>query len=293
MKKAAWFAAMVLFPCLAAATPEKTRGVPKQPVGSLEELFGRADVNKDGNISMEEAEKVSAPLLANNFAAIDTSKDGKLSMDEVRAFIQKQREQGIAQIVNENKDNFARIDADKNGSISIEEAEKASAPLMANNFAAIDANKDGKLSAEEIGAFILAQREQAVSRMRKENEDVFHGLDTNNDGSISLEEAKKAKASLVVDSFAVIDSNKDGKLSPQEMAAFLRMRREQIARFQAADMDHNRSLSKSEAETFPELKKDFDKIDANHDGQISLEEINTYSSKAQASVSAPKENAKK
>ena len=49
-----------------------------------EEWFMRADTDRDGSISRDEAEK-NAPRLAKNFASMDRNHDGKITPDELRA----------------------------------------------------------------------------------------------------------------------------------------------------------------------------------------------------------------
>lgn len=291
MKKAVWFAAIILLPGIAVAA-ENVKQEVKQQASDAGEGFKRIDANKDGGVSLEEAKKAGAAFLVNNFSAIDANKSGKLSPEEIRAFIQKRREQEVAQIKQENKDNFARIDANHDGSISMEEAEKAPAPLLANNFAAIDANKDAKLTLEEISIFMQVQREQDVLRMRKAEEENFRRIDANKDGGISLEEANKARAMLLANNFTAIDVNKDGKLTQQEINSFVQGQRAATGRLRAADKDGNGTLSRDEAKALPRLFADFDNIDANHDGQISPPEISAYYASGKAPAAATTKSSK-
>lgn len=46
-----------------------------------------------------------------------------------------------------------------------------------------------------------------------------------------------------------------------------------LSRFKQADSDKNNALSRQEAEKMPRVAAHFDEIDRNHDGQISLQEL--------------------
>ncbi len=102
---------------------------------------GKADANKDGNISREEAAK--HPHMAQNFDKIDANKDGMLSKAELQAYAKAHEGEG-----------FKMLDADGNGSIS--RAEAAKHPRLTKHFDQIDTNKDGSLSKEELQAFRAA-----------------------------------------------------------------------------------------------------------------------------------------
>ena len=81
----------------------------------------------------------------------------------------------------------------------------------------------------------------------KEAED-FRRLDADNDGSLSKDEAEKNGSPALQANFDTFDASKDGKLSLQEVAAFVLAQREEDTR------------RKNE-----ELRR----IDSNHDGGIS------------------------
>jgi hypothetical protein len=61
------------------------------------------------------------------------------------------------------------------------------------------------------------------------------------------------------------------KADPQKCRAEMRSRFEQ--RFKQADADGSGGLSRAEAKRLPTIAKHFDEIDANKDGQVTLEEI--------------------
>ncbi|MGO4814469.1 EF-hand domain-containing protein [Cupriavidus sp. 2MCAB6] len=100
-------------------------------------------------------------------------------------------------------------------------------------------------------------------------------IDTDGDGAIS-----KAEADAL---FNKIDTNHDGKLDKNELAAYHKanweqrraeMQAEFEARFKAADKNGDGALTKAEMQAgMPRLAKNFDQLDTNHDGKVTLDEI--------------------
>ena len=104
-----------------------------------------------------------------------------------------------------------------------------------------------------------------------------HSMDANDDGVVSRDEAQ-AFPRLAAE-FDSVDSNKDGQLDQAEMAAHrearhAQMRAEAAKRWAAADADGSGALSRVEAQgSMPYIAENFDKLDANADGQVSREEM--------------------
>jgi Ca2+-binding EF-hand superfamily protein len=103
-------------------------------------------------------------------------------------------------------------------------------------------------------------------------------LDKDGDGAISREEAN-AKKRLAAH-FDALDSNKDGKLSKEELHTARAKAHEKHKGafekyFKDADKDGDGMLSKAEAENskMPGLATHFEKADANQDGKASKEEL--------------------
>lgn len=46
-----------------------------------------------------------------------------------------------------------------------------------------------------------------------------------------------------------------------------------MSRFKQSDKDNNSAISKAEASNMPMLQMHFDEVDTNHDGQVTLEEM--------------------
>jgi len=98
-----------------------------------------------------------------------------------------------------------KIDVDGDGKISREEASKYKG--VAKVFDRVDTNKDGYLAKDEM------QLQQA-----KRTEIKLKAIDGNNDGRISRAEAD-ATAPKLAKNFDKLDTNKDGFIDKQEMAA--------------------------------------------------------------------------
>jgi Ca2+-binding EF-hand superfamily protein len=105
----------------------------------------------------------------------------------------------------------------------------------------------------------------------------FKRLDTNQDGVITKDEAANAKR--IASNFDELDADHDGMITQDEMRAATEARREEMkeavaARFKAADTNADGLLSKDEATAgMPRLASHFDRLDANHDGQLTPEEL--------------------
>ena len=81
--------------------------------------------------------------------------------------------------------------------------------------------------------------------------------------------------------FDQMDTNRDGKVTREEMRAFhekrkLEHQRKFDARFDAADTNRDGALSPDEARTIKAIARHFAEIDANHDGKVTREEVKAW-----------------
>jgi len=145
------------------------------------------------------------------------------------------------------------------------------------------------------------QMEKRRAEMKQRFDADFKKADADGDGALSKAEAEKSMPRLAKD-FDAIDTNKDGKLTQDEIRARMQARmaehhqgkggsgsdakpggsREQGKKrfeeqFKKADVNGDGALSKAEAEkSNPRMAKEFDAIDANKDGKITQDEIRSH-----------------
>jgi EF hand len=94
-------------------------------------------------------------------------------------------------------------------------------------------------------------------------------LDTDNDGTVDLAEAKKAASDL----FDKLDRDHDGTLDKRELSH--RLTPKELA---AADPDHDATLTKDEYLAVVEQR--FGAADPDHDGKLDAGELNTKAGRA-------------
>jgi len=94
--------------------------------------------------------------------------------------------------------------------------------------------------------------------------DLLAGLDTDHDGTVSLDEAKKAAEAM----FDKLDRDHDGTHTRRELRGGL-----SVKEFTAADIDKDGTLSKDEYLALVEQR--FKAADADNDGTLTRQELKT------------------
>lgn len=107
----------------------------------------------------------------------------------------------------------------------------------------------------------------------------FGSVDTDSDGAISKKEFDAYYARHNAKHFQEIDTNQDGKLTPDEMHGGQNKAPEHSngtthldQRFNAADADHDGGLDRTEAKNMPMLLQYYKEVDANKDGKVTRQE---------------------
>ncbi len=103
----------------------------------------------------------------------------------------------------------------------------------------------------------------------KHNASPVKMLDTDNDGTVDLQEAKKAASDL----FAKLDRDHDGTIDKKELGG--RLSAKELA---AADPDHDGTLTADEYLAVVEQR--FNAADPDHDGTLDAKELNSRAGKA-------------
>jgi Ca2+-binding EF-hand superfamily protein len=130
-----------------------------------------------------------------------------------------------------------------------------------------------------VPAFALAGSADKTGERKHQLEEQFKKADKDNDGTLDKNEAKAMPH--VAKHFKEIDADKNGTVSMDEIRAFMKSHKGDAhergkERFNKADKDHNGTLTKEEAKAMPHVYKNFDAIDTDKDGTVSLEEIHSF-----------------
>ena len=114
---------------------------------------------------------------------------------------------------------------------------------------------------------LLAAALPALAQSHRSN--LMQMLDTDNDGTVDLAEAKKAASAL----FDKLDRDHDGTLDKRELTGRLSAKE-----FAAADPDHDGTLTKDEYLAVVEQR--FAAADPDHDGTLDAKELKTKAGQA-------------
>jgi Ca2+-binding EF-hand superfamily protein len=209
-------------------------------------LFKMADTNNDGQISQKEAVDVGNLMVGGFFFRADQNGDGVLEPQEAQAAREQLfRQQPLLRYV------IQKAKPQNAGNANINAAPGT-----------VTTNQPGQVAQN-----IAANPMQAIGNL----------LDSNNNRKIEATELRQAVQQGVQMLYQVADANQDGQLSPVELnraVGEVARTATQIA-FQTADTDRNGAISMQEfdqALTEP-AHAAFRVLDANNDGQLSLEEL--------------------
>jgi Ca2+-binding EF-hand superfamily protein len=220
------------------------------PIDSIQDLqdtakmlFKMADTNNDGQISQKEAIDVGNLLVGGFFFRADANGDGVLTPEEARAAREQlfQQQPLLRYVLQKAKAN--------------------------NGGAGIGATTQPGQPAGEVAQNLAANPARTIGTL----------LDINHDQKIQASELRQMVQQSVQTLFTIADTNQDGQLSPAELnrAVGEAARTAVQVAFQTADTDRNGALSQAEfdrALTEP-AHAVFRVLDANNDGQISLDEL--------------------
>mmetsp|Transcript_98431 Transcript_98431/g.275660 ORF Transcript_98431/g.275660 Transcript_98431/m.275660 type:complete len:310 (-) Transcript_98431:209-1138(-) len=205
----------------------------------LRNLHGKFDKDSNGKVSF--AELVEHGLfvshsgfagLSQMFSDLDTDKDGQLSLSEhLAAAVQPSDDEEETEKHKEfETEKYRAADLNSDGLLSADEARALFFPILNEKVLAIetaeslrvkDKDGDGKLTEEEF--FEVEDMEQEGPD--KEERESFADLDTNKDGFIDVAELQVSESGryhiekTMQDLLKVADTDKDGHLTSEELAA--------------------------------------------------------------------------
>jgi Ca2+-binding EF-hand superfamily protein len=133
----------------------------------------------------------------------------------------------------------------------------------------------------------------AASSATAAQEGRFAAADTDRNGVLSRAEVARSLPRLAA-RFDEIDRNRDGNLSPEELRARGRGGAGEggfAEHFRRADANGDGALTRAEAEqALPRLGAKFDRVDANHDARLTLDELRRYFDARRAARGRPGES---
>ena len=130
------------------------------------------------------------------------------------------------------------------------------------------------LAALGLGSAVLLVNSDALAQGRQGGfMERLKAADKNADGMLDRQEA--ASLPFISKNFDAIDANHDGFITFEELRAWHQANRGQHAAlgFKALDKDGDGRISRDEAAAAPRLAQNFDKIDTNHDGYLTPDEL--------------------
>jgi len=192
-------------------------------------IFMMADVNHDGQVSLQEATDANNLMVGGFFFRADADGNGVVSQEEAKATRDRYLNQNPwskyifeslraqAQQKNKGSNNptnplqgFAvLLDSNNDKQVQASELRQLVQTVTQSVFAASDTNRDGQMSPSEVNAAVAG----GVRAMAQAS---FQQADTDNNNQLSREEYDKAIIEPANAVFAILDLNHDGQISQQE-----------------------------------------------------------------------------
>ena len=277
----------LLFPASAQALQKLQRTF--KNLNDVKAAFKRYDADGDGHVSKQELQQVMAGFSSSEVDAIfalgDKDQSGGIDVQEFISLMMPNAPAVIAKLsmsfrsIQNIKDSFKKFDANGDGQISMSELRagmKISDSELETVFALGDLDGDGEISMSEFVRIMSPLAGNAVNRFRNCFKDIYD----------------------LVAAFRKIDSNADGSISIQELAAGMRDMRmsfsneETNAMFSAADINQDGEICYTEfvsliipsagdalskfRKSFTGIKnaqEAFNRFDADGDQEITFEEL--------------------
>ena len=254
----------------------------KPPALDTGAIFDRLDQNGDGTVTKDEVAEDRRAFFDRVLRLGDKNADGKLTKEEFVAGLRGgatprpdaggggDRRPGPPRDFNPEAF-FRRLDKNGDGKLAKDEVPEQARRIVER----ADRNRDGEVTREEFAAAVRALR-PTTDRPTAVGPDaaIVRALDANRDGDISAEELSRAPAAL-----RALDRNGDGKISRPELGGGRPPGQPPqpgkgpslAQRIRQLDKNGDGKISREEA---PEsLRRNFDRLDANDDGQLGETEL--------------------
>lgn len=183
-----------------------------------------ADIDGDGGVSLQELKAVVPQAPAQLFPLGDTNGDGVIDASELRSLVFTPVIQSLLPLPTV-ADIFAAVDTNGDG---VFEPAELSRYFSSDRFAVVDTNGNGVIDCEDITATSPVEGEPAEGELASEGEGEATGLDDLLQGL----HGSQNLGALIQDAFSLLDTDGDGALSYEEIAARIKLPQ---AVFSAAD----------------------------------------------------------
>ena len=273
------------------------------------DVFKRLDANGDGKLRADEVPADKRAFFDRALRSGDADGDGALNAAEFAKAFSAGKDSGRERDSRRRPGSSSgsrstpyaagfikRLDKDGDGKVSSEELPQTYRARLGGKFEEFDKNKDGALNQQEVAAMLTAanssrrpsgtpsrdsDRPRPSSRdaAQPSQDGLFAILDRDRDGKLSRRELEAAGSIL-----ARLDRDKDGSVSKREIAAVAsdkapssRSSRERDSRggissyAKRLDKDNDGKITREEASG--PIKERFDRLDEDGDGILKVEDI--------------------
>lgn len=200
----------------------------RQAQNAARMMFMSADVNHDGQLSVQEAIDANNLLVGGFFFRADADGNGTVSQEERRAEVGRFLNQNpwlryavgtVRSETQKNRQNSNQgnslqalqslLDTNNDKQLQATELRQTVQTVTQSVFATADTNRDGQMSPSEVNAAV-------AGAARAAGQAAFQQADADHNGQLSRDEYDKAIVEPANVVFQVIDLNHDGQISPQE-----------------------------------------------------------------------------
>ncbi len=253
-----------------------------------QEQFDRMDANHDGVLTLEDASMPSpADILRRLLTLAYGNDDYSVTFAEMQALMSELNQAQFDEMDRNDDgaltwqdlpmaapywplpvlyDFLQHLDANHDGQVTLAEAEAQLLVIPYGLFNALDRNDDGVLSLADVPEIAPTGPADALKRLIEE-------ADTNDDGTVTFEEAQAKIPALTQEKFNFLDRNGDGVLTADDLPDLPPLSPLDILKkiVHEADANEDGAVSFDEAKAlWPALTQEqFDQFDQNDDGVLS------------------------